>query len=181
MPQANGVPPPATATLSHLSDYPVINDSITYFRQNPYGQKSIELGDSAYQALVKNLFPYLEKPFEYVSPYVRKADALGDNALSKIDERLPVLKKPTEELLAEGKAIIFYPINQGLKTKGHVVDVYNSEYKKVQGYGLVKSGKALVSAGLLLTSETLNWVGDVIRAASVEAKETANGAPPAQD
>lgn len=88
--------------------------------------------------------------------------------------RLPALKKPTDELVSDGKAIIFFPVRKGLETKDHVFDVYSSEYKKVGGEGLVTSGKALISAGLVVTSEALTWVGDVFRAGKVQAKESTN-------
>ncbi|TGJ87073.1 hypothetical protein E0Z10_g1694 [Xylaria hypoxylon] len=175
-PQVNGEIPPSSATLSHLSGYPVIHDGITYFKKNPYGQKSIELSDSAYQTFAKSILPYLNKPYQYVSPYVQKADTIGDDTLSKIDERLPVLKKPTDELVSDGKAIVFFPVRKGLETKGYVLDIYNSEYKKVGGDGLVTSGKALISTGLYVTSEALSWVGDILRAGKVQAKEAANDA-----
>lgn len=92
--------------------------------------------------------------------------------MSKIDERLPALKKPTNELVSDGKAIIFFPVRKGMETKGYVVDIYSSEYKKVGGDGLVTSGKALISTGLFVTSEALTWVGDILRAGKVRAKET---------
>ncbi|GAP91853.1 putative perilipin mpl1-like protein [Rosellinia necatrix] len=167
-------PAQASATLSHITGYPVVNDGISYFKQNPYGQKSIELSDSAYQAFAKTILPYLNKPYQFVSPYVQKADAIGDDTLSKIDQRLPVLKKPTDELVSDGKAIIFFPVRKGRETKGYVFEVYNSEYKKVGGDGLVTSGKALISAGLVVTSDALAWVGEHLRAGKVQAKETTN-------
>ncbi|KAI3323739.1 hypothetical protein HD806DRAFT_495491 [Xylariaceae sp. AK1471] len=173
-PQVNGEVHPSSATLSHITGYPVIHDGIAYFKKNPYGQKSIELSDSAYQTFAKPILPYLNKPYQYVSPYVQKADAMGDDALSKIDERIPVLKKPTDELVSDGKAIIFFPVRKGMETKGYVENVYKSEYKKVGGDGLVTSSKALVSTGLVVTSDALNWIGNILRAGKVQAKETAS-------
>ncbi|KAI1438990.1 hypothetical protein GGR50DRAFT_216703 [Xylaria sp. CBS 124048] len=176
MAQVNGEISPSSATLSHIANYPFINDGIEYFKKNPFGQKSLELGDSAYQTFAKPFLPYLNRPFQYVSPYIKKADAVGDGALSQIDQRIPALKKPTDELVSEGKAIVFFPVRKGLETKSHVFDVYNSEYKKVGGDGLVTSGKAWISTGLVVTSETLSWVGDYLRAAKTEAKETGQNA-----
>ncbi|KAI1826911.1 hypothetical protein F4861DRAFT_20674 [Xylaria intraflava] len=176
MAQVNGEVSSSLATLSHITGYPVINDGIAYFKKNPYGQKSIELGDSAYQTFAKPFLSYLDKPYQYVSPYIKRADAAGDDALSRIDQRIPALKKPTDELVSDGKAIVFFPVRKGLETKSHVVDVYNSEYKKVGGDGLVTSGKALISTGLVVTSETLTWVGEILRAGKEEAKETTSHA-----
>ncbi|KAI1269862.1 hypothetical protein F5Y18DRAFT_422818 [Xylariaceae sp. FL1019] len=171
-PQVNGEVHPASATLSHITGYPVINDSISYFKKNPYGQKSLELGDSAYQTFAKPVLPYLNKPYQYVSPYVKKADAVGDDTLSRIDERLPVFKKPTDELWTDGMNIVFFPVRKGLETKDHVFDVYHAECKKVGGDGVATVGKALLSTGLVVTSEALQWVGDMLRAGKVQAKET---------
>ena len=145
-------------------------------KKNPYGQKSIELSDSAYQTFAKSVFPYFNKPYSYVEPYVKRADALGDDALSRIDERIPSLKKPTNELVSDGKAIVFFPLRKGLETKDHITEIYNSGYKKVGGEGLVTSGKALISTSLFVTSEALTWVGDVLRAGRVHAKEAAHDA-----
>jgi hypothetical protein len=131
----------------------------------------MKLSDSAYQ-FAKPILPYLNKPFQYVSPYVKKADVMGDDTLSKIDERMPVLKKTTDELVADGKAIIFFPVRKGMETKDYVEGVYESEYKKVGGDGLVKSSKALISTSLIVTSEALNWIGNILRAGKAQAKET---------
>ncbi|KAI0484149.1 hypothetical protein GGR56DRAFT_11176 [Xylariaceae sp. FL0804] len=173
-PQVNGEVRPSSATLSHITDYPVVHDGITYFKKNPLGQKSIELGDSAYQTFAKPVMPYFAKPYQYVSPYVEKADMIGDDALSKIDERLPVLKKSSDELWTDGKSIIFFPLRKSMETKDHFFTVYNSEYKKCGGDNLVTYSKALVSTGLVMTSEVLSWVGDVLRASKAHAKESGN-------
>ncbi|KAI0593820.1 hypothetical protein F4775DRAFT_586570 [Biscogniauxia sp. FL1348] len=172
--QLNGEVHPSSATLSHITGYPVVNDGLAYFKQNPYGQKSIELGDSAYQTFAKPVIPYFAKPYQYVSPYVKKADAIGDNALTKVDERLPALKKPTGELWTDGKNFVFFPVRKGIETKDHVFDVYNSEYKKVGGDSLVAYSKALISTGLVVTTEALNWISDLLKASKVQAKEATN-------
>ncbi|KAI2467820.1 hypothetical protein F4781DRAFT_298567 [Annulohypoxylon bovei var. microspora] len=174
--QVNGEVHPASATLSHITGYPIVGDGIAYFKGSPYGQKSIELGDSAYKAFAKPVIPYLSKPYQYVSPYIKKADVIGDDTLTKIDARLPALKKPTHELWTDGKNFVFFPVRKGYETKNHVFDVYSTEYKKVGGDGLVTSSKALVSTGLVVTTEALTWVGDFLRARKVQAKEASNNA-----
>jgi hypothetical protein len=174
--QVNGEVHPSSATLQHITNYPVVNDALTSFKNNPYGKKSLELGDSAYQMIAKPVLPLFSRPYQYVSPYVKKADHLGAGALSKIDERLPMLKQPTVELYANGKQLVFYPVAKGKETTDHVFDVYSSEYKKVGGEGLVTYGKALISTGLVITSETLEWIGDMIRASKAKAKEAGDQA-----
>ncbi|KAI1337708.1 hypothetical protein F5Y15DRAFT_151760 [Xylariaceae sp. FL0016] len=175
-PQVNGEVHPSSATLSHITGYPLVNDGIAYFKQNPYGQKSIELSDSAYQRLAKPVLPYFAKPYEFVSPYVKKADLIGDDVLNKVDERLPIIKKPSGELWSDGKNFIFFPVRKGAEAKGHVTTVYNSEYKKVGGEGLVTTGKALLSTGLVVTTDALTWIGDYIRAGKQQAKQAGNEA-----
>ncbi|KAH9996987.1 hypothetical protein F4779DRAFT_181175 [Xylariaceae sp. FL0662B] len=169
--QVNGEVHPSSATLSHITGYPVVSDSITYFKENPYGQKSIALSESAYNTFAKPVIPYLSKPYQYIAPYVKKADLIGNDALTKVDERLPALKKPTHELWTDGKNFFFFPARKGLETKDHVLGIYNSEYKKVGGDGLVTQSKALVSTGLVVTSEALTWIGDLLRVGKVHAKE----------
>ncbi len=152
-----------------------MNDGLSYFKKNPYGQKSIELGDSAYQTFAKPVIPYLSKPYEYVSPYVQKADSIGDQVLSKVDERLPILKKPTEELWTDGKNFVFFPVRKGTETRDHVYKVYNTEYKNIGGDGLVTFGKAAITTGLIVSHEALNWLSEYLRASKTKTKEAAEG------
>jgi hypothetical protein len=126
---------------------------VSTFKSNPYGQKSIELGDSAYRTFAQPVLPYLSKPYQYVSPYVKKVDDLGEKALSKVDEKLPVVKKPTQELVNDAKTIVYFPIRVGQTGKEHVFSTYEQEYKKVGGDGLLTYGKALLTTALILTTE----------------------------
>lgn len=181
-PQVNGEVHPASATLSHITQYPFVSDSLSSIKQNPYGQKSIELGDTAYQTLAKPVIPYLSRPYQYVSPYVKKADALGDQVLSKVDERLPALKKPTGELWTDGKDFVLFPVRKGTETRDHLLAVYNAEYKNAGGEGVVTLAKALVTTGLVVSHEALTWLGEYLNAGKAKAKEatttsdgTANG------
>ncbi|ORY60095.1 uncharacterized protein BCR38DRAFT_460049 [Pseudomassariella vexata] len=174
--QVNGDVHSSSATLQHITGYPLVSDALTTFKSNPYGQKSIELGDSAYKTFAAPVLPYLSRPYQYVSPYVQKADYLGAGVLNKVDERLPVLKTPTKELYSNGKQIVFYPVVKGKDATDHVFSVYNSEYKKVGGDGVVTYGKALISTGLVVTTEALNWIGDILRSGQSKAKEAGNEA-----
>jgi len=174
--QVNGEVHPSSATISHITGYPVVSDSLTYIKKNPYGQRSIELGGSAYEKFAKPVLPYFARCYEYVSPYVKRADDLGEQTLTKIDERIPALKKPTGELWADTQTLIQLPVRKGSETRDHVMSVYSSELKKIGGEGVVVQGKALVSTGLLITTEALTWFGDLLRASQVKSKEAGNGA-----
>jgi len=165
---------PSSAFLSHLISYPLIGDSITTFKQNPIGQRSIALADSGYKAFAKPILPYLATPYQYVSPYLAKADSLGDSALSKVDETFPTVKKPTGELYDDATGIAYFPIRKGMEGKDYVLKTYNSEVKKVGGEGIVTMGKAAVTTTLIVSSDALSWLSNFLSAKKAEAKEVAN-------
>lgn len=154
-------------------NYPVVADSVSTVKQNKLGQRGIALGDSAYQILAKPVLPYLEKPYQYVSPYVRKADDLGDKTLSQIDQRFPVVKKPTGELYEDTKSLVLFPYRFGVEQKDHVVSVFTGERKKAGGDSIVPTGKALLSTALIVTSETLHWASSLISSGKQKAQQHA--------
>jgi hypothetical protein len=150
----------------------VVNDSVSTFKSNPYGQRSIELGDSAYRNFAAPFIPYFSKPFQYVSPYVKKADDLGDKTLSKVDEKFPIVKKPTNEIFNDAKTIALFPLRVGQTGKEHVFSTYEVEFKKVDGNGLASYGKAAITTALILTTETLTTVSSYLNNRGKDAKET---------
>ncbi|RDA85345.1 hypothetical protein CP532_1257 [Ophiocordyceps camponoti-leonardi (nom. inval.)] len=167
-----------SAFLQHLLNYPLINDGITTFKQNQLAQCSIRLGDSAYQRIASlPVMPYFEKPYSYLSPYVRKADAIGDETLSRIDERFPAVKKPTSEIYQRTRHIILLPLNMSIEGRDHVKQVFDSEVKKAdshqQGYVLAH-GLAAVNTALVVSNETLSWLSSFLSAKKAEAAKAAN-------
>ncbi|KAK5656279.1 hypothetical protein OQA88_5042 [Cercophora sp. LCS_1] len=151
---------PHSAFIEHLLAYPVVNDSVSTFKANPYGQKSLELTDSAYRTFAAPFLPYFSKPFQYVSPYVKKADDLGDKTLSTLDEKFPIVKKPTNEIVGDAKKIAMFPLRVGQTGKEHVLSTYEVEFKKVEGNSLVSYGKAALTTVLIITTETLTTVSN---------------------
>ncbi|CRK37422.1 hypothetical protein HYQ45_005324 [Verticillium longisporum] len=167
---------PSSAFVQHLLDYPVVHDGVASFKQNPYGQKSLQLSDSAYKTFAQPFIPYLAGPFEFVRPYLQKADTFGDQALSKVDQQVPFVKKPTNELYAGAKGIIALPFKTGVETRDHVFKTYSAEYKKL-GNGndnVITYGKALVSTAFISSSEFLTWANNVLHYKKEEAKEAIN-------
>jgi hypothetical protein len=176
-PQVNGDLHNAThssAFVQHLLDYPVVSDGVHTFRTNEYGQRTIKLGDSAYKTLASNLFPWFSKPYEYVSPYVAQADTFGDKTLDKLDERFPVVKKPTNELYNETRGLILLPYNKGLEGKDHVYQIYSNEFKKSEQPGLVAYGRAAVTTALVVSNETLSWISSFLTAKKAQAANAVN-------
>jgi len=172
-PQVNGEAP-SSAFINHILSYPVISDSISTFTSNPYGAKATEITTSSYEKFGKPILPYFAKPYEYVSPYVKKVDSIGDSTLSTIDSKFPVVKKPTGELYDEGKAFVFYPLKVGNEGKDYVLGVYGSEKKKVGGDGIVTYGKAAIATGLVVSSDAFGWLSQFLSKKKAEAKEVTN-------
>jgi hypothetical protein len=163
---------PHSAFIDHILGYPVINDGISTFKSNPYGQKSIQLGDTAFKTFAQPIMPYFAKPYQYVSPYVKKADDLGDKTLSKVDEKFPIVKKPTEELYSDARSIIMFPLRIGQSGKEYVMNTYNSECKKVGGDNLMTYGKAAFTTALIITTDTLTTLSSFLGSKKEEAKQT---------
>ncbi|CAG8958255.1 hypothetical protein HYFRA_00000609 [Hymenoscyphus fraxineus] len=172
-PQVNGNSAPSSAFLSHLYSYPVVSDSITTFKKNPYGAKSIDLTSQGYEKLGKPIINILAGPYEYVSPYVKKADSIGDHTLSTIDEKFPVVKKPTGELYENAQFLVFFPLKKGSEGKDYVLSTYKGEVKKVGGDGLVAYGTAALGTSIIITRETFNWLSQFLSQKKTQAKEVA--------
>lgn len=164
-PQVNGVMAPQSAFIQHILGYPVIHYGVDTFKSNPYGQKSLQIGDSAYkriESITKPVMQYVMKPYQYFQPYVKKVDDIGDKTLSRVDKTFPVVMKPTDELYDDAKSIVLFPIRLGQTSKDHVLSTYNAECKKVGGDGIVTIGKAAVSTAVIITFETVNSVTDYL-------------------
>lgn len=178
-PQVNGEVP-HSAFLDHLLNYPAINDGVKTFKSNPYGQKSLELSDSVYKTFAQPIIPYLTKPYQYVSPYVKKADDLGDKTLSRVDEKFPVVKKQTGEIYEDGRNLVLLPYRTAFAAKDHVFETYNGEVKKVGGDNLISYGKALLTTSLIVTTQVIQTVSGFLSAKKEQTKslideKTANG------
>lgn len=176
-PQVNGDIPssaPNSAFLQHLLDYPVISDSIHTIKSNELGQRTIALGDSAYHKFAAPVLPWLAKPYGYVSPYVQKADSIGDQTLGKIDERFPVVKKPTADLYKETRELLFLPYNKGIEGRDHVYGVYSDEYKKNEQAGVVGYGRAAVATAFVVSNETLSWLSSFLAARKQQTTQAVN-------
>lgn len=160
----------------HITGYPVVSDSIDAFKSNPYGQKSIEITDTAYANLVKPTFPYLKTPASYVKPYAAKADELGDSLLSKFDEKLPIVKKETSEIKKDVIDLAQWPFKLADEQKDYVLKTYSSEYKKCGGDGVVAGTKALVSSSFIITSDWFAFFASLLQRKTNEAKDAFNNA-----
>ncbi|CAL5867635.1 uncharacterized protein PFLUO_LOCUS1854 [Penicillium psychrofluorescens] len=160
--------------LSHLTSYPIVNDSITTFKHNPYGARSLEFADQGYNHFAKPVLPYLSTPYSYLAPYLARADALGDRSLDQIEIRFPFLKEDTEALRGSLIDRASFPARLAGDVKHHVFDLYGDEYKKCGGDGVVASGKAVVTTSLVLSQESLAWVSSWLQTKKEEGKAVVN-------
>lgn len=117
------------------------------------------------------MLPYFARPYGYVSPYFQKADSFGDKTLDRIDERFPIVKKPTGDLYNETRGLILLPYQKGLEGKEHVFQVYAAELKKLEQEGVVAQGKAAVSTAFVVSNETLAWLSSFVAVKKGDAAE----------
>ncbi|KAL7937741.1 hypothetical protein V8C35DRAFT_277217 [Trichoderma chlorosporum] len=160
-----------SAFLQHLLSYPLVSDGIHTVTSNEYAQRSIKLGDSAYRTFAAPVLPYFSKPYGIISPYFQRADSFGDKTLDRIDERFPVVKKPTGDLYNETRGLILLPYQKGLEGKEHVFKIYASELKKLEQEGVVAQGKAAVSTAFVVSNETLAWLSSLVAVKKADATE----------
>jgi hypothetical protein len=137
--------PAADVQTQHLLTYPAVQDSVRAFRENALGRLSIQLSNSAYQMVVRPVASLLNKPYGLVAPYVQRADQLGDQTLSTLEKKFPVVKKPSPELLSDARQAVYAPVR-------HVSEVYNGTYQQAPG-GYTASGMAAVKTAAVLTGE----------------------------
>ncbi|KAJ5083717.1 hypothetical protein N7456_013144 [Penicillium angulare] len=157
--------------IDHLTSYPVVSDTITLFKTNPYGAKSLEFADQGYTRIAKPVLPYFSTPYSYIAPYVIRVDSLGDKGLSQIDTRFPIIREDAQKIRGTIYNHASYPVRFAGDIKTHVFDTYGSEYKKAGGAGLVNTGKAAFTTSLVLSQESLGWVYGLVQKTKEEVKE----------
>lgn len=144
------------------------------FKSNKYGAKSLAYADQGYVHIAKPFLPYLSKPYGLVAPYVARADSLGDKGLTKIDSTFPFIKQDTETLKAAIQDGAYLPVRLVGEVKGHVFDLYGSEYKKCGGDGVLASGKALITTSLVLSQESLGYFSSLLQKKKAQVKDAVN-------
>ncbi|PLB46907.1 MAGE-domain-containing protein [Aspergillus steynii IBT 23096] len=162
---------PHSYFFDHLTSYPVVSDSITVFKSNKYGAKSLAYADQGYVYIAKPFIPYLSKPYGFVAPYVARVDSLGDLGLTKIDSTFPFIKQDTETLRATIHDGAYFPVRLVGDAKVHVFDLYGSEYKKCGGDGVLARGKAVITTSLVLGQESLGFVSSLLQKKKAQVKD----------
>jgi hypothetical protein len=172
-PMTNGERP-SSLTLQHLTSYPVVSDSISTYKNNPYGAKSISLASDAYSRFFVPFQPYLQTPYSFVAPYLAKADSLGDQGLTHVDQRFPIVKEETSSLKDRMQGAVFFPVKLATDGKQYIFKTYDDEYKKTGGKGLGTTVKAVISTELKVTADVFQWVADFLSQRKQDAKSLTN-------
>lgn len=159
--------------FQHLTSYPVVSDSIQTFKSNPYGKKSISLADQGYNRLIAPFLSYAERPLGYVKPYVAKADSLAEGGLTKVDHTFPIVKEDTQKIKSSVFDLALFPFRVAGSSRDYVFNTYSGEYKKCGGDGLISGGKAIITTTLVVTSDTLSFVGSYLAQKKEQTKEVA--------
>lgn len=150
---------PHSKVLSHITSYPVVSDSISYYKSNPYGQKSINLASTCYSKFAAPVLPYLQGPYSYVAPYVEKADSLADDGLAKVDTTFPIVKEDTNKIKGTVIDYASFPLRLAGQGKEYVLGTFNDQYSKTRGHdGIVKLALAAISTELKVGHDALNLV-----------------------
>ncbi|KAK4166213.1 hypothetical protein QBC43DRAFT_21774 [Cladorrhinum sp. PSN259] len=164
---------PHSATIRHLLAFPTVQDGVRTYKNTTLGQKSLEIGGAAYQGLANNILPFFRKPYEYISPYVERVDAVGDQALSKLEEKFPVVKKPASEIIEDTKKIVLFPLRISQSGREYVFAVYQSEANKIEGNPVIVHGKAAIVTAITLATESLIAAKDFMTNTKEEFKKAA--------
>jgi len=181
---ANGdIPSPSSsAFISHLGSYPIVSDSVSYFKEHPLGKKSIAVSNTAYERIVKPFKPYIVKVNHYASPYVSKADSIADQGLGHLEAHLPIVKEPTDQLKGRITSTVSYPkkaasdiLKLGNEKKDYVLKVYSNEYSKMRGdqkgLSVVPAAKAGVTTTIIVSANLMEWFGGILAGKKQQAKE----------
>lgn len=136
--------------LQHLQTYPVVHDSLEFYKSNPYGAKSLSLVHQTYNSFVAPLHPYLQTPYSYLHPYLSRADELGDASLDKVDTRFPIVKEETSKLKEAVSRYAGLPLQLVGQGREYLLGTWQDEYSKTKGQdgSVVKNVKALISTEL---------------------------------
>ncbi|KAL9051458.1 MAG: hypothetical protein Q9162_005989 [Coniocarpon cinnabarinum] len=163
---------PHSQTLDHVTSYPLVSDLLDFYSHNSLGAKSIEAFNSLYASIVTPLLPYLKTPISIASPYLHRADELGDNALNSVDSHFPAVKSTDyNKLRSQTHDVAAYPFKIAQDGRDYIVRVYQDERKKVGGEGVVALGKTVISAELHVLGDAVEVGRSLFGEAKQEAKK----------
>ena len=72
------------------------------------------------------------------------------------------MKQDTEKIKGTILDYAYFPFRLVGDGKNYVLDTYSSEYKKCGADGVVSGTKAIITTGLVVTSDTLAWLSNYL-------------------
>ena len=129
------------------------------------------MAETGYKQFVAPVLPYAQGPYGYVKPYVEKADEMADSSLTKVDQKFPIVREDAQKIKGTVMDLAFMPMRLAFESKDYVLKTYSDEYRKCGGDGVVAGGKAMITTGLVVTSDALAWLGNYLSQKKEEGKE----------
>lgn len=111
-----------------------------------------------------------------MKPYVAKADSIADGGLAKVDSTFPIVKEDSQKIKNSVINLAFFPLSLAGNSKDYVFSTYSSEYQKCGGDGYISGGKAVITTSLMVTSDSLSWLGSFLTKKKQQTKEIAKEA-----
>ncbi|RAL61833.1 hypothetical protein DID88_002896 [Monilinia fructigena] len=146
----------SSAFLSHLTSYPLIHDSISTFKSLSIWPTIHRLNHHFHTRSSANHSFHTSKSLTNTSLHTSRKSTNSANLLYRpLIPNSPPLRNPL-----------------GNEGKEYALGKYNSEVKKTEDQGIVGFGKAVVSTGLIVSSEAFQWLSQFLSAKKAEAKET---------
>lgn len=142
-----------------------MSDTIDKVKSHPYGAKSLEMADAAYDRFGKPVEPYLKGPYSYAKPYVEKADSLGNAGLGKLDDTFPIVKEDSQTVFETAKGYAFYPFQVAGDGRDYLYNTWSEQYNKTssrndRGDGIVTIALAGLSTVLKIQTDVFDKVSD---------------------
>ncbi|KAI8581393.1 hypothetical protein K450DRAFT_279169 [Umbelopsis ramanniana AG] len=95
-----------TSFVTRMTSLPILKDSITtvhdYANKSSIGRYALSTAESTYESAKKysSQQPYVQNAYQtYVQPQLEKADALGCKSLDFLETKVPLVTKPTNEIV----------------------------------------------------------------------------------
>lgn len=168
-----------------MTSYPVVSDTISAYKSNAYGAKSIDLASHAQSHYIDPVLASKQgkQAQSYIHPYAAKADSLGEEGLKKVETHFPLIKEDTATVKDTVLTFLLVPVTLPLSYARWGYDwlseTYAKEVKVAAGgsgegeAGLIAQGKAVVTTGLVAVGESAAWARDLLAKAEKDGGEKA--------
>ncbi|RPA80937.1 hypothetical protein BJ508DRAFT_117507 [Ascobolus immersus RN42] len=171
---------PFSKSINHITSYPVVSDTLSYAQTFAIVQQAVTATQRA-TGLLQPFAPLLEKANNIAAPVVNKVDDFAESKLGQLDEKVPFVKKPTQELadfLSQQKD---FATGLAQKEREYVLSVFADELEKAAGdnkTGYIPTAKAGVNTGIVISQELIAWITELVQKRRAESKTTTDSPAP---